>query len=221
MSRRHARRQSRSRGRARTHGPHSFGAEALARTHPDATPEHAGVAQFHPSRVCGVSGRDVVGVAKLSCEGCQPVRSLLARRQSRIQQQQGRTLVEPRGRHPDACASSLDVSSWADCIADARVRHGTILRVWLPLAGGLLALGWIFQFAPGPHGPARVLGLLLGLIGLSGVILSRCTLGRSFSVVPKATALVTRGIYSRIRNPIYISGEIFLAGLILILWRLD
>jgi len=99
--------------------------------------------------------------------------------------------------------------------------RGTIWRVWLPLVGGLLALGWIFQFAPAPHGLARLIGLLLGLIGLAGVILSRYTLGQSFSVAPKATALVTSGIYSRIRNPIYISGEIFLAGLVLILWRLD
>jgi protein-S-isoprenylcysteine O-methyltransferase Ste14 len=99
--------------------------------------------------------------------------------------------------------------------------RATIWRVWLPLIAGLLVLGFIFQFAPGPHGAARPVGLLFGLIGLAGVILARYTLGRSFSVVPKATALVTRGIYSRIRNPIYISGEIFLAGLVLILWRLD
>jgi protein-S-isoprenylcysteine O-methyltransferase Ste14 len=97
--------------------------------------------------------------------------------------------------------------------------RGAIWRVWLPLAGGLWALGWIFQYGPGPHGLARIIGLLLGLIGLAGVILSRYTLGRSFSIVPKATALVTSGIYSRIRNPIYVSGEIFLAGLVLILWR--
>src|ERR1035437_10186315 len=75
--------------------------------------------------------------------------------------------------------------------------RGTILRVWLPLAGGLWGLGWVFQFGPGPHGLARLIGLLLGLIGLAGVILSRYTLGRSFSVAPKATALVTSGIYSR------------------------
>jgi len=62
---------------------------------------------------------------------------------------------------------------------------------------------------------------LLGLIGLGGVILSRHTLGRSFSVVPKATALVTHGIYSRIRNPIYICAEIFLVGVVLILWRIE
>jgi protein-S-isoprenylcysteine O-methyltransferase Ste14 len=51
------------------------------------------------------------------------------------------------------------------------------------------------------------------------VILSRYTLGRSFSVAPKATALVTSGIYSRIRNPIYISGMIFLIGVVLIVER--
>ena len=96
--------------------------------------------------------------------------------------------------------------------------RGTILRVWLPLVAGLWGLGWVFQFGPGPHGLARLIGLLFGLIGLAGVILSRYTLGRSFSVAPKATALVTSGIYSRIRNPIYVCGAIFLLGLVLIVW---
>jgi protein-S-isoprenylcysteine O-methyltransferase Ste14 len=94
--------------------------------------------------------------------------------------------------------------------------RGTILRVWLPLAGGLLLLGWLFQFAPGPHGLARLIDLLIGLIGLAGVIVSRYTLGRSFSIAPKATALAAHGIYSRIRNPIYVSSVIFLVGLALI-----
>ena len=101
----------------------------------------------------------------------------------------------------------------------SKMDSGTILRVWLPLAGGLWGLGWLFQSAPGPHGLARLIGLLLGLIGLAGVILSRYTLGRSFSIAPKATALVTSGIYSRIRNPIYVSGEIFMVGLVLIVGR--
>src|ERR1700692_5106843 len=97
--------------------------------------------------------------------------------------------------------------------------RGTILRVLLPLVGGLWGLGFIYLFGPGPHGRARLIGLLLGLIGLAGVILSRYTLGRSFSVAPKATTLVTSGIYSRIRNPIYISGMIFLIGVVLIVER--
>ena len=99
--------------------------------------------------------------------------------------------------------------------------RGTIFRVWLPLVAGLCALGWVFRFAPGSHGPARLIGLLLALIGLAGVILSRYTLGRSFSIAPKATALVTSGIYSRIRNPIYLFGMIFFIGLALIVGRLE
>ena len=99
--------------------------------------------------------------------------------------------------------------------------RGPIFRVWLPLAVGLLAVGEIFQSGPGPRGLARWIGLLLTLIGLAGVILSRYTLGRSFSVVPKATVLVTSGIYSRIRNPIYVSGMFFVAGAVLILWRFE
>ena len=97
--------------------------------------------------------------------------------------------------------------------------RGPIFRVWLPLAVGLFAVGEIFQSGPGPRGLARWIGLLLTLIGLAGVILSRYTLGRSFSIVPKATALVTTGIYSRIRNPIYISGMIFIAGAVLMIGR--
>jgi protein-S-isoprenylcysteine O-methyltransferase Ste14 len=97
--------------------------------------------------------------------------------------------------------------------------RGTIWRVWLPSLAGLCILGWLFESAPGPRGLARWIGLPLGLIGLAGVILSRYTLGRSFSIAPKATALVTTGIYSRIRNPIYLSGMILLVGIAVIVGR--
>jgi len=96
---------------------------------------------------------------------------------------------------------------------------GTIWRVWLPLVAGVWAMGEIFRFGPGPHGVARWVGLVLGLIGLAGVIVARYTLGRSFSIAAKARALVTTGIYSRIRNPIYVSGVIFVVGLVLMVGR--
>ena len=95
----------------------------------------------------------------------------------------------------------------------------TIRRVWLPLVVALFALGAIFRSSPGPHGLMGWIGLVIALIGLAGVILARYTLGRSFSVVPKATALVTDGIYSRIRNPIYVSGIFFVAGAVLLMRR--
>ncbi len=89
------------------------------------------------------------------------------------------------------------------------------------MVAGLGAIATIFRSSLGPHGLARWIGLLLGLIGLAGVILSRYTLGRSFSIAPKATALVTSGIYSRISNPIYVSGVILVAGVALMVQRVE
>jgi len=97
--------------------------------------------------------------------------------------------------------------------------RGSIWRVWLPLLAGLWILGWIFQSGSGPHGPVRWIGFLLSLLGLAGLTVSRYTLGESFSITPKATALVTTGIYSRIRNPIYICAEVFLLGIVFMLRR--
>jgi protein-S-isoprenylcysteine O-methyltransferase Ste14 len=58
---------------------------------------------------------------------------------------------------------------------------------------------------------------VIALIGFAGIITARSTLGRSFSVKAKATALVTTGIYSRIRNPIYVSGVICVIGVAIML----
>jgi protein-S-isoprenylcysteine O-methyltransferase Ste14 len=99
------------------------------------------------------------------------------------------------------------------------VKQGDIVRVWLPLGMGLCGLGFVFAQASGPNIFARWIGLGLGLIGLAGVIAARYTLGRSFSVKARATELVTHGVYSRLRNPIYVSGAVFLAGVWLILQR--
>jgi len=95
--------------------------------------------------------------------------------------------------------------------------RGSIIRVWLPLVGGAFALYWVFVSPVGPHGPTRWIGLALAIAGLSGVILARYTLGRAFSVRAKASELVTTGIYSRIRNPIYVSAEVFLLGIVIML----
>jgi protein-S-isoprenylcysteine O-methyltransferase Ste14 len=94
---------------------------------------------------------------------------------------------------------------------------GNIPRVWLPLAGASVALGAIYQSPHVPHGSLRVIGLAIAIVGLFGVILARYTLGKSFSVRAKATALVTNGIYSRIRNPIYVSGILLFFGVFLML----
>lgn len=95
----------------------------------------------------------------------------------------------------------------------------SILRVWLPLLGGIYLFFALFAGGLGPRDLIGWLGFALMLLGFAGVIVARYTLGRSFSVRAKATALVTTGIYSRIRNPIYVSGVVLIVGFILLFRR--
>jgi protein-S-isoprenylcysteine O-methyltransferase Ste14 len=46
-------------------------------------------------------------------------------------------------------------------------------------------------------------GMAVGIMGLALWALARIQLGKSFSITPQARALVTTGLYSKIRNPIY------------------
>ncbi len=94
---------------------------------------------------------------------------------------------------------------------------GTCARVWVSLVAGLVAVCAVFHVAPKPYSRWQWLGLLLAIVGIAGVMIARWTLGKSFSVTPQARQLVTHGIYSKLRNPIYVTGSIFIVGLCLIL----
>ncbi len=61
----------------------------------------------------------------------------------------------------------------------------------------------------------------IGLMALGFILWStaRFQLGRSFSVTAQARQLVTRGIYSKISNPIYIFGSCLIIGVILTIGR--
>jgi len=66
-----------------------------------------------------------------------------------------------------------------------------------------------------PWTPDRIAGIAIAAPSLVLFIMARLELGDAFSVRAKAKKLVTAGIYSRIRNPIYVFGGLFLAGLFL------
>ena len=63
--------------------------------------------------------------------------------------------------------------------------------------------------APGRGRPQRV----------AGIAAARYQLGRSFSIKAEARELVTRGVYSKIRNPIYVFGVVMVSGIVLVLHR--
>ena len=65
-----------------------------------------------------------------------------------------------------------------------------------------------------PLDSMRIVGLSIAIPSFVLFILARIQLGRSFSVEAKATSLVTTGLYSHIRNPIYFFGALMIAGII-------
>ena len=72
---------------------------------------------------------------------------------------------------------------------------------------------------PGPWNAQRIVGSALLLSGLGLVLTARFQLGRSFSLTPQARKLITHGLYSKVRNPIYVFGAVAIAGLAMILQK--
>jgi protein-S-isoprenylcysteine O-methyltransferase Ste14 len=78
---------------------------------------------------------------------------------------------------------------------------------------------WLVFFGPEAWDWQRFVGSALMLTGVAGIAVARYQLGRSFAIRPEARKLVTRGIYSKIRNPIYVFGLLLFAGFVLVLHR--
>ncbi len=94
-----------------------------------------------------------------------------------------------------------------------KLNYGTLALVAVGLVV-FLAFAW----GP-PWTPMRVAGLAIAIASFLLLALARIQLGRAFSVQAKATTLVTTGLYSRIRNPIYLFGGLFIAGIVLFTQR--
>ena len=92
-------------------------------------------------------------------------------------------------------------------------------RAAVTIAAVLLILAVLF-FAPvlrdQPWTPLRIAGVAIALVGTLFLVITHINLGTSFAfgAQPKGP-LVTHGIYSKIRNPMYVFVDLTLAGLLL------
>lgn len=84
-------------------------------------------------------------------------------------------------------------------------------------AAGVLC--WMLVTWPSPWNAQRYVGTVLALLGISFIALARYQLGKAFSVRAEAHHLVTTGLYSKIRNPIYVFSVVLILGLILVVQR--
>ena len=96
------------------------------------------------------------------------------------------------------------------------LNRSVLFVIFVPLVA-IAAL--IYEFARPPWSPMRIAGLAVLFPAIILLTVSRFQLGNSFSVSPQAKKLITQGIYSRIRNPIYVFGTFVVVGLFLFLER--
>jgi protein-S-isoprenylcysteine O-methyltransferase Ste14 len=94
-----------------------------------------------------------------------------------------------------------------------------IPNILLTLIVGAVLYFLIWKSAPAAWTPLHVFGLCLLAVGFVMWTVARFQLGNSLTVTAQAKQLVTRGLYSKIRNPIYVFGSCVIAGLILALTR--
>ena len=87
----------------------------------------------------------------------------------------------------------------------------------ITLAAVVVALAVYFRYAAElPWTPWRVVGFAIAAPAFALFVLARLELGSAFSARAKAgDALVTTGIYARVRNPIYVFGGLFIVGAII------
>ena len=96
------------------------------------------------------------------------------------------------------------------------LRYKVLLVVQLCAAAGLLTL---IIFLPGEWNLQRWAGLAIAVPAVVLLFVARFQLGRSFAVRAQAHELVTHGIYSKIRNPIYVFSAFLILALALTLQR--
>jgi protein-S-isoprenylcysteine O-methyltransferase Ste14 len=91
--------------------------------------------------------------------------------------------------------------------------------VTLVVAAAALAVVVRSDWPAGPLPLHQAVSLAVMVVAFCLFAAARIQLGASFSVAAKAKHLVTGGLYSRIRNPIYVFGGLLLAALLVYIGR--
>lgn len=89
-------------------------------------------------------------------------------------------------------------------------------HIVLTLVVGGAICGLIWRRPPMEWTAVRIVGMGLIVVGFIFWTVARFQLGASFTAKAEARQLVTRGLYSKIRNPVYVFGSLVVAGGILV-----
>jgi len=88
-------------------------------------------------------------------------------------------------------------------------------HIVITLVVGFAVCAIVWQYRPAVWTWMQTAGICLLVVGFVFWTIARFQLGASFAVQAEARQLVTRGLYSKIRNPIYVFGSWVIIGGIL------
>ena len=92
-------------------------------------------------------------------------------------------------------------------------------HIFITLLVGVGLVVTIRRFGPAEWTTTQFVGAVLAVVGFCLWTVARFQLGASFSVSAQARHLVTKGLYSKIRNPIYVFGSFVMIGVILMVGK--
>jgi protein-S-isoprenylcysteine O-methyltransferase Ste14 len=93
------------------------------------------------------------------------------------------------------------------------------VNILLTIVVGVALWATLRRFSAGSWSAMQIAGACVLLVGFVFWTVARFQLGASLTVSARAKKLVTRGLYSKIRNPIYVFGSCVIAGIILLAAR--
>ena len=93
---------------------------------------------------------------------------------------------------------------------------------WFIFVAGIAAAGFLIYTSRFQWSAPRIAGACLLVVSFAWIAVARIQLGRAFSLTAQARQLVTTGLYSRIRNPIYVASPFVVAGFALVVqqWQM-
>jgi protein-S-isoprenylcysteine O-methyltransferase Ste14 len=97
----------------------------------------------------------------------------------------------------------------------AELRSYGVLPRLVAICGTFLGNGFLYLKAAQLSLPVQTLADILIIAGTIGALVSVARLGGSFSLMPEARKLITKGPYAMIRHPLYLAEMIGVLGLVL------
>lgn len=100
-----------------------------------------------------------------------------------------------------------------------QLSHSTLLKLLMPILYAVLTATYFFiclqQISIQPH---HVIGTILVTISFGLWISARVQLGNSFTIGAHAKGLVTTGLYSKLRHPVYYFSILTAMGIAMFTW---